>query len=86
MEQQEWPVDIDDLIEFLPQLEDARHQLDMQFIDLSQQHWNEKLSKAENYARIPGLKRLHDLCALYDNRIDSFPKELSARMHALPMA
>jgi hypothetical protein len=87
MEQEEqWPADIDDLIEFLPHLEDALHQLDVQFIDLSQQRWNEKLSKAENYARTPGLKRLHDLCARYDQQIASFPAELSARMHALPMA
>ena len=80
------PADIDDLIEFLPQLEAAVHQLDMQHNDLSQQRWNDKLSKAENYARIPDLKRLHDLCARYDQQIASFPAELSTRMHALSMA
>ena len=41
---------------------------------------------AANYARTPDLKRLHDLCARYDQQIASFPAELSARMHALPMA
>ena len=83
---EQWPADINDLIEFLPHLINARHQLDMQFIDLRQHHWNRRLSDAENYARIPGLQQLHDLCALYDDRVGSFPEELSSRMHALPMA
>ena len=85
-QQEEWPADIDDLIEFLPQLVNARHQLDMHLINLRQHHWNKRLSDAENYARIPGLKQLRDFCALYDDRIGSFPEELSIRMHALPMA
>ena len=84
-QQEEWPADIDDLIEFLPQLEAAVHQLDMQHNDLSQRRWKDKLSMAANYARTPDLKRLDDLCARYDQRIASFPAELSARMHALPM-
>ena len=85
-QQEEWPTDIDDLIEFLPQLEAAVHQLDMQHNNLRQRRWKDKLSKAENYARTPDLKRLDDLCARYDQQIASFPAELSARMHALPMA
>ena len=94
---EEWPADINDLIEFLPQLEDARYQLDIQLINLRQDHWNERLSDPErywnkrlldpeNYESIPGLKQLSDLCDLYDQRIGSFPKELSIRMYALSMA
>ena len=80
MEQQEWPADIDDLIEFLPQLEGARHQVRLQFNALRRSYWNEGRVDSE------GLKPLRDLCNLYDQRIDSFPEELSIRMHALPMA
>ena len=83
---EQWPADINDLIEFLPHLTNARHELDLQFIDLRQHHWNPRLSGAENYARIPGLQQLHDLCVRCDDRIGSFPEELSTRMHALPMA
>ena len=86
MEQQEWPADINDLIEFLPQLEAARHQVRLQLNALRQQyHWNRRLSDAENDASIPGMKPLRDLCVRYDQQIDSFPEELSTRMHALSM-
>ena len=85
-QQEEWPADIDDLIEFLPHLEDTVYQLSMQSDDLKRRRWKDKLSNAENYARTPDLKRLDDLCARYDQQIASFPAELSARMHALPMA
>ena len=74
MEQQEWPADIDDLIEFLPHLENARHQLDMQHNDLTQHHWNRRLSDAENYARIPCLKQLRDLCASMTIVLEAFPR------------
>jgi hypothetical protein len=83
---EEWPADIDDLIEFLPQLEAARHQLRLQLNALRQRYWNKRLLDSENYASIPGLKQLCDLCVRYDQRIGSFPEELSTRMHALPMA
>ena len=80
MEQQEWPADIDDLIEFLPHLTNARHQLRLQFNALRRSYWNEGRVDSE------GLKPLRDLCDLYDQRIGSFPKELSICMHALSMA
>jgi hypothetical protein len=86
MEQQEWPDDINTFIEFLPQLEAARSQVRLQLNALRQQgHWNKRLLDSENYASIPGMKPLRDLCAHYDHQIASYPEELSARMHALSM-
>ena len=77
---EQWPADIDDLIEFLPHLTNARHQVRLQVNALRRSYWNEGRVDSE------GLKPLRDLCNLYDQRIDSFPEELSIRMHALPMA
>ena len=78
--QEEWPADINDLIELLPHLTNARHQVRLQFNALRRSYWNEGRVDSE------GLKPLRDLCNLYDQRIDNFPDELSTRMHALPMA